>query len=67
MKKKKKKKKDNWINSPSHFSLFNCCLLVVLQLDYGDYPKNLRVVICPNKEGCFEPFMCFDLISYCLV
>ena len=25
--------------SPSHFSLFNCCLSIVLQLDKGDHPK----------------------------
>ena len=33
--------------SASHFSLFNCCLRVVLQLDKGNYPPNFHVVFCP--------------------
>ena len=35
--------------SSSHFSPFNCCLKVVLQLDKGKCPQNLHVVFCPNK------------------
>ena len=27
------------------FSPFNCCLSVVLQLDKGDYPENLQIVL----------------------
>ena len=42
------------------FSLFNCCLSVVLQLDKGHYPENLQVVFCPNKQHSFEPFTCLD-------
>ena len=44
------------------FSPFNCCLSVVLQLDKGDYPENLQVVTCPNKQHSFEPFTCLDLV-----
>ena len=45
------------------FSLFNCCLSVVLQFDKGNYPENLHVVFCPNKQRSFESFMCLDLIN----
>ena len=45
--------------STSHFSQFNCCLNVVLQLDKGDYPENSHVVFCPNKQRSFEPLTCF--------
>ena len=44
------------------FSLFNCCLSVVLWLDEGDYPRNWYVVFCPNKQLYFEPFVCLDLV-----
>ena len=27
----------------------------------GDYPENLHMVFCPNKQRCFEPFTCLDL------
>ena len=26
-------------------------------LNKGDYPKNVQVVLCPNKQHSFEPFM----------
>ena len=39
------------------FSLFNCCLSVVLQLEKGDYPENSHVVFCPNKQRYSEPFI----------
>ena len=58
--------KDKWISSPSNFFSFlpfNCCLSVVLLLDKEDYPKNLHVVFCPNKQRYFVPFMCLDLRS----
>ena len=29
----------------------------------GDYPKNLQVVFCPNKQCYFEPFMDFELFN----
>ena len=30
--------------------LFNCCLSVVLSLDEGDYPENVKIVcLCHNK------------------
>ena len=32
------------------------------KLDKGDYPENLRVVFCPNKQHSFEPFMCLGLV-----
>ena len=41
-------------------SPFNCFLGVVLQLDKGDYPEKSRVLFCPNKQRCFEPFMYLD-------
>ena len=47
-------KTDKWFSFPSHFSSFNCCLSVVLQLDEGDYPENLRR-------------MCFVLINSVLL
>ena len=28
----------------------------------GDYSENSHVVFCPNKQRCFEPFNCSDLI-----
>ena len=37
----------------SHFSSFNCCLGVVLQLNKGDYPENLHVAFCRNKQRSF--------------
>ena len=37
--------KDQLFRFSSHFSLFNCCLSVVLQLDKGDYPENLQIVL----------------------
>ena len=40
---------------------FGCCLSAVLELNKHDYPENSRVVFCPNKQRCFEPFMCLDL------
>ena len=46
-----------------HFSPFNCCLSVVLQLEKGDYPENSHVVFCPNKRRSFEPFVCLDLVD----
>ena len=60
-------KTDKWFSSPSHFSsffsLFDCCLSVVLSLDKGDYLENMQVVFCPNKQHSFKPFMCSDLIQ----
>ena len=50
------------LSSPSHFSLFNCCLSVVLWLDKGDYLENSHLVFCPNKQCSFKPFMCLDLL-----
>ena len=52
------------------FSPFNCCLNVVLQLGKVDYPKNLNVAFCPNKQRSFLLFknknifyfMCLDLV-----
>ena len=43
-------------------SPFNCCLSVVLQLDKEDYPENLQVVFCPDKQRSLEPFTCLDLV-----
>ena len=32
------------------FYPFNCCLIVVLSLDEGDYPEHLQIVyLCHNK------------------
>ena len=36
-------------------------LSVVLQLNKGDYPENLRLVFCPNKQPSLEPFTCLEL------
>ena len=50
-----------------HFSPFNCCLSVSLQLDKEDYPENVHVVFCPNtNRSCsFEPYICLDLVLEC--
>ena len=34
-----------------------CRLSVILQLDNGDYPKNVLAVFCPNKQRSSEQFM----------
>ena len=49
-----------------HHTAFNCYFNVVLQLNKGDYPKNLHVVFCPNKQRYFEPFMHLDFVLVCL-
>ena len=43
-------KAGKYCSSTSHFSLFSCCLSVVLSLEKGDYPKNVHVVFGPNKQ-----------------
>ena len=48
------------------FSLFHCCLSVVLWPEEQDFPENLHCVVYVliNKRS-FEPFMCLDLILEC--
>ena len=48
-----------------HFSPSNCCLPVVLQLEKGDYPKYLHVVLCPNEQHSFLSFLTFHAFGSC--
>ena len=36
------------------FSPFNCCLSEVFWLDKEDYPENLLVAFCPDKQRSFQ-------------
>ena len=51
-------------SSASRFPPFSCCLSVVLLPDCEDYPENLHVVFCPNKQRSFEPLM--DCMHACV-
>ena len=48
----------------SPFYVFGCCLTlsVTLQLDKGDYQKNLHAALCPNKYRYFNSFNHLDLV-----
>ena len=58
------------ISSASHFSLFFRRLTVALayfcSVIKGITPENLHVVFCPNKQCCFEHFMCLDFVEMSL-
>ena len=54
-----KTKTDRWISSQSHFLNF---LSVVLSLGKRNYPENMYVVVCPNKQRSFESSVCSDLV-----
>ena len=47
-----------------NFSLFNCCLSVVLSLEKGAYPENLHVLHCSIKIMFFLTICVF---GYCLL
>ena len=42
------------------FGPFSCSLSVVLSLVNRDYPPNLLLLSCPNKQCSFQPFMRMD-------